>query len=99
MARSNLSSLRLPTFGLALLSICLSVAIIGCAGRTLNLFNTQQSTNAWLLPLWPQHFDTRGLQALIGISASVLVLDALLVVAVLIPAVSISMPLPTVPAH
>ncbi|KAK4545361.1 hypothetical protein LTR36_003541 [Oleoguttula mirabilis] len=78
--------LRMPTLAFAALSICLSIATIGCAGRTINVFNTQQRSNAWLLPVWPNHFDTRELQALIGTSVAILVLNGILVAALLVSA-------------
>ncbi|KAK5131447.1 hypothetical protein LTR08_000911 [Meristemomyces frigidus] len=80
------SRFRMPTLAFAALSICLSIAIVGCAGRTIHLFNAQQSSNAWLLPIWPNHFDTRELQALIGTSVVILLLNVLLCLALLVSA-------------
>ncbi|KAH9819810.1 hypothetical protein Tdes44962_MAKER00799 [Teratosphaeria destructans] len=71
--------LRMPTLAAAALSMCLSIAIIGCAGRTFSVFNAQQTTNAWLLPIWPDHFDTSELRVLIGTSAAIVFLNALLI--------------------
>ncbi|KAG8630814.1 hypothetical protein KVT40_002433 [Elsinoe batatas] len=65
----------------ASLSICLSLAVLGCAGHILHTYNTQRNGNPWWLPLWPQHFDDRGLKALIGGATSVVVLDAVCVAA------------------
>lgn len=79
--------LRLPTLSLASLSLLLNLAILACAARTLHLFTTQQRTNPWLLPIWPNHFDLRGLQTLIGTSASILVLNGVAVVALVVPSV------------
>ncbi|KAK5128882.1 hypothetical protein LTR85_000215 [Meristemomyces frigidus] len=76
--------MRLPTLAFAALSICLSIAVIGCAGRTISFFNGRQQSNAWLLPVWPNHFDTRELQALIGTSAAIVVLNGLLVAGLLV---------------
>ncbi|KAF2764062.1 hypothetical protein EJ03DRAFT_42111 [Teratosphaeria nubilosa] len=73
--------LRMPTLAFAALSMCLSIAIIGCAGRTFSVFNAQQKTNAWLLPIWPNHFDTSELRVLIGTSAAIIFLNALLMLA------------------
>ncbi|RMY68822.1 hypothetical protein D0863_06869 [Hortaea werneckii] len=75
----------MPILASAALSICLSLAIIGCAGRSLSIFDSQQASNAWLLPIWPNHFDTRELHALIGTSAAVLVLNLVLIAALFIP--------------
>ncbi|PSK51790.1 hypothetical protein B9Z65_3057 [Elsinoe australis] len=60
----------------ASLAICLSAAVLGCAGNILHAYNTQKNGNPWWLPLWPQHFDDRGLKALIGGGTSVVVLNA-----------------------
>jgi hypothetical protein len=86
---SNMAArLRMPTLAFAALSICLNIAIIGCAGRTVNIFYVQQKSNAWLLPIWPNHFDTRELQALLGTSAAIVLLNALLILALFIISVS-----------
>jgi len=70
-----------------LIGLCfaLSVAILGTAGHTLHVFKTQQSSNPWWLPLWPQHFDTHGTSALIGSAAAVTVLSAIFLVFALVP--------------
>lgn len=60
----------------ASLAICLSAAVLGCAGNILHTYNAQKNGNPWWLPLWPQHFDDRGLKALIGGGTSVVVLNA-----------------------
>lgn len=67
--------------------MCLCLAIIGTGGSGLNIFNNQQSTNAWLLPIWPAHFDMRELKALIGTAAAICVLNAVVAVALLVPSV------------
>ena len=72
-------SLRTPTLTLSLLSICLSIAIIGTAGRSYYVFTTNHSSNPWFLPSWPDHFDLRELQTLMGTSAAVVVLNAVVV--------------------
>ncbi|EMC92048.1 hypothetical protein BAUCODRAFT_115337 [Baudoinia panamericana UAMH 10762] len=78
------SNIRVPTLAFAGLSICLNAAIIGCAGRTLNIFHLQQKSNDWLLPIWPDHFDLREVNTLIGASAAVLVLNAVIAMAVVV---------------
>ncbi|KAK5708043.1 hypothetical protein LTR97_000583 [Elasticomyces elasticus] len=80
------AKLRTPTLAFAALSICLNLAIIGCAGRTLSFYNTEQSSNAWLLPIWPNHFDTRELHALVGTATAIVVLNAVLVAALFVRA-------------
>ncbi|KAI6800982.1 hypothetical protein KC361_g2035 [Hortaea werneckii] len=75
---------RMLILAAAALSICLSFAIIGCAGRSLGIFNGQQASNVWLLPIWPNHFDTRDLDALIGTSAAVVILNLVLIAALFV---------------
>ena len=83
-------SLRAPTLGLALLSMCLSIGIIGTAGRSYYVFTSDaaEGNNPWFLPAWPNHFDMRELQTLIGTSAAIFVLNAVLVVALFVASVS-----------
>lgn len=83
------SRLRTPTLGLAALSMCLCLGIIGTAGRSIHVFNHQQSTNVWLLPIWPNHFDIRELQTLIGTAAAIFLLNAILAVALVVPSVRV----------
>ena len=61
--------------------------MIGTAGRSLNVFYNERKTNDWLLPLWPNHFDHRELKMVIGTSAAIFVLNAILAVSLLITAV------------
>lgn len=75
---------RLPELALAIISLGLSIAVLICAGHTLSIYNNGQSTNAWLLPLWPNHFDTRDLQLLIGTSAVISVLNVVLIISAFI---------------
>lgn len=72
------------------LTLCFSIAIIGTAAHTLHVFNSQQPTNPWWLPLWPQHFDTHSTSALIGSAASVVVLNAIFLIFTLIPRFNVS---------
>ncbi|EME47370.1 hypothetical protein DOTSEDRAFT_69341 [Dothistroma septosporum NZE10] len=64
--------LRLPALALAAVSIGLNLAIMGCAGRTLSVFQTQRYTSTYFMPVWSSHFDTSELSVLIGTSAAVL---------------------------
>ncbi|KAK4972628.1 hypothetical protein LTR28_011997 [Elasticomyces elasticus] len=59
------------------ISACLSIATLGCAGHLLHLFHSQRQSSPWWLPVWPQHFDTRGTEASIGAAAAVVVVDVL----------------------
>ena len=89
-------SLRTPTLALSLLSICLSIAIIGTAGRSYYVFMSNHSSNPWFLPSWPNHFDMRELQMLLGTSAAVVVLNAVVVGALFVEKVSLPILLLTV---
>lgn len=80
-------SLRTPTLCLALLSLSLSIAIIGTAGRSLHVFSAN-GENPWFIPSWRNHFDLRELQTLIGTSAAIVVLNAAVVVALFVSVVS-----------
>ena len=86
------SRLRTPTLGLAGLSMCLCLAIIGTGGRSLHVYYDQRTKNEWLLPLWPNHFDMRELQTLIGTAGAIFVLNAVLAVALLVNNVCILPP-------
>lgn len=79
--------LRIPTLALAALSIGLNVAILGCAGRTLNVFMMERYTSTWFMPVWSSHFDTRELWGLIGTSAAVLCLNVILVAGLFVASV------------
>ncbi|EME85685.1 uncharacterized protein MYCFIDRAFT_210300 [Pseudocercospora fijiensis CIRAD86] len=80
------SRLRIPTLAVAALSLALNIAIIACAGRSLNIYLTQRYDNVYFLPVWASHFDMRGLPALLGTSAVIVLLNALLVAAIFIAA-------------
>jgi hypothetical protein len=71
------------------LVVALSIAILGTAAHTLDVFNKQQSSNPWWLPLWPQHFDIHGTKALIASAAVSLVLSGTFLALSLIPKVNL----------
>lgn len=71
------------------LVVVFSIAILGTAGHTLSIFNSQQTSNPWWLPLWPQHFDVHGTKALIASAAVSLVLSGVFLVMSLIPQVNL----------
>lgn len=72
------------------LCAALSIAILGTSAHTLDVFNKQQTSNPWWLPLWPQHFDVHGTKALIGASTTTFVLSVVFLVVALVPHVSLS---------
>lgn len=67
------------------LVVVFSIAILGTSAHTLDVFNKQQSTNPWWMPLWPQHFDTHGTKALVASSVVTLVLSGAYLVMSFIP--------------
>lgn len=71
------------------LVVVLSIAILGTSAHTLDVFNKQQSSNPWWLPMWPQHFDIQGTKALLASSVVTLVLSAAFLVAFVVPKVSL----------
>ncbi len=88
VATMHAQALRTPTLGLTVLSLCLSIAIIGTAGRSLHVYYSEHSTNLWLLPVWPDHFDLRELQMLVGCAAAIVACNAVLGVSLVVAAVS-----------
>jgi len=89
----NRHPLRLLSLALALLSTCLSVAVIGTAGNAFSIYKMQSAANnPWWLPLWPGHFDTGGTNALIGAGAGIVLLNGVFVVLCLVPKVCLSTP-------
>lgn len=67
------------------LVVVFSIAILGTSAHTLDIFNKQQSTNPWWMPLWPQHFDTHGTKALVASSVVTVVLCGAFLVAFFVP--------------
>lgn len=70
------------------LVVALSLAILGTSAHTLDVFNKQQSSNPWWLPLWPQHFETSGTKSLLAASAVTVVLCGAFLIASFVPQVS-----------
>lgn len=91
MVRKPSSQLHLPLLAVLLVSLIISIATLACAATTLGLFNSQQTTNPWLLPLWRNHFDLRGLKLVVGTSAAIALLDIVAVVAMLLLAVQVNL--------
>lgn len=69
--------LRVAALIILSLSTCLSLAILATAADVLATYNTEKDSNPWWLPIWPQHFDSKGLETLISVSAAVAALDVL----------------------
>ncbi|KAK5018492.1 hypothetical protein LTR60_001477 [Cryomyces antarcticus] len=72
----------------SILSLLIAAAILGCAAHSLAVFRNQRSADPWWLYLWPQHFDTRGTEGLLGTAAAIVVLNLLYLGVPLVSAVS-----------
>ena len=79
------------------LVIVFSIAILGTSAHTLDIFNKQQTSNPWWLPLWPQHFDVHGTKALIASSVIALTLSSAFLIATFLPSVRSPTPTPLMP--
>ena len=90
MFRKPSSHLHLPLLALLVLALIISIATLACAATTLNLFNSQQSTNPWLLPLWRSHFDLRGLKLVLGTSVAIALFDSVAIVVLSMLAVQVN---------
>lgn len=86
----NPAPLHLAQTALTALVIVFSIAILGTSAHTLDVFNKQQTSNPWWLPMWPQHFDTHGTKALIASSVIALVLSSAFLIASYLPNLQLS---------
>ncbi|KAM0710746.1 hypothetical protein Q7P35_001484 [Cladosporium inversicolor] len=91
MFRKPSPQLQLPLLALLFLSLIISIATLVCAATTLRLFDSQQGTNPWLLPIWRNHFDLRGLKLVVGTSAVVALFDLIAFVALVVLAAQVSL--------
>lgn len=82
-----MGGLRTATAALTIVSICLCIAVISCASKTISYFKVNHSNDVWLLPVWPNHFDTRELYVAVGTSAAVLFLNGVMLLAVFVSVV------------
>lgn len=94
MFRKPASQLHLPLLALLVLALIISIATLVCAATTLHLFESQQRTNPWLLPVWRNHFDLRGLKLVVGTSAAIALFDLVAIVALSLLAVQVSSNVP-----
>jgi type IV secretory pathway TraG/TraD family ATPase VirD4 len=85
----NPAPLNLAQTALTGLVIVFSLAVLGTSAHTLDVFNKQQTSNPWWLPLWPQHFDVHGTKALIASSVIALTLSSAFLIATFLPSVSL----------
>ncbi|KAF2642130.1 hypothetical protein P280DRAFT_468572 [Massarina eburnea CBS 473.64] len=86
----NPQPLHLAQTVLTGLVVAMGIAILGTAAHTLDVFNKQQSSNPWWLPLWPDHFDAHGTKALVASAVVTLVLSGVFLVMSLIPKLNVA---------
>lgn len=99
MFRKLSSHLHLQLLALLFVALIISIATLACAATTLNLFNSQQSTNPWLLPLWRSHFDLRGLKLVVGTSVAIALFDSVAIVVLSMLAVQVITSFFTIPVR
>lgn len=85
----NPAPLNLAQTALTGLVIVFSLAVLGTSAHTLDVFNKQQTSNPWWLPLWPQHFDVHGTKALIASSVIALTLSSAFLIATFLPSLQL----------
>ncbi|KAL1594036.1 hypothetical protein SLS59_009067 [Nothophoma quercina] len=85
----NPAPLHLAQTVLTALVIVFSIAILGTSAHTLDVFNKQQISNPWWLPMWPQHFDVHGTKALIASSVIALVFSSAFLIATVLPSLQL----------
>ncbi|KAJ9656769.1 hypothetical protein H2201_008421 [Coniosporium apollinis] len=71
----KLSKPRLVQLASSTISSILCTAALGVSAHSFHVYRTERETNPWWLPLWPAHFNVHGTTALIGTSASILLLN------------------------
>ncbi|KAH6644522.1 hypothetical protein C7974DRAFT_408195 [Boeremia exigua] len=86
----NPAPLHLAQTVITSLVIIFSITILGTSAHTLDVFNKQQTSNPWWLPMWPQHFDTHGTKALIASSVIALVLSSAFLIASFLPSLQLN---------
>jgi hypothetical protein len=86
----NPAPFRSAQLAITALVVVFSLAIMGTSAHTLHVFNTQQTSNPWWLPMWPQHFATHGTKALVASSVVTFVLCGGFLVALFVPSVQLN---------
>ncbi|KAI5209556.1 hypothetical protein E4T39_00889 [Aureobasidium subglaciale] len=57
------------------LSICLALPLLAISSHALSSYRIEHALNPWWLPIWHEHFDNRGIIAVIVTSSIVFALD------------------------
>ncbi|KAI9705711.1 MAG: hypothetical protein M1820_005121 [Bogoriella megaspora] len=67
------------------LVIALAVSILGVSGHLLQNHNSQAEANPWYLPMWPQHFDNKGIKATVGATSAIVFFGIVVLVMAFLP--------------
>ncbi|KAI5252468.1 hypothetical protein E4T42_03450 [Aureobasidium subglaciale] len=57
------------------ISICLALPLLAISSHVLSSYRVEHASNPWWLPIWHEHFDNRGIVAVIVTSSIVFALD------------------------
>lgn len=87
-SRRKILILDWSRIALSLVLIAAGSAIVGCEGHALHTYNSTHLSNAWFLPLWPQHFDLRPSIGILVGGAVVIVTSCVYLICAILPAVS-----------
>lgn len=81
---------------IAVLTFCLSVAVIGCSADSLQEFSSSQSQLELMPPLWPMVVDLRPTHAVLACGIIMLVFSLVYLVLAFIPIVSPALSTPAI---
>lgn len=80
---------------LTLITVCLSVVVVGCSADSLREYSSSQSQSEWLLPLWPMTMDLRPTRAVLACGVIMTVFSLGYLVLAFVPMVGTALsPLP-----
>lgn len=79
------SSLRTAV---AVITLAVSITVIGCAASSLRSYNGTKSTGDWWLPLWPSSVDLRPTHAVLSCGVIVTIFSIVYLALALFPSVS-----------
>ena len=78
---------RIAQLAASVVSLILSISIVGAAAHLHHVYMSHRFSNAWWLPLWPDHFDNNGTIALIASAVNVIVLNGVYIAVSILPKV------------
>jgi len=68
--------------------VLLAITTLATGANTVRVYNQNRHSNAWWLPIWPDHFEIGGARSLIGASGTALLLHSIYLFTALMPKVS-----------